>query len=385
MYSDAFKGHFSSFIYNDLIFLEKHDEVKYLCTSIVRNSWFEKHNVESVPYKINPILGKIRWEFEKRGLYLTFSNRKFSEEINRIINEYKPDIIQCQFGYEAIRLADNLAGKNRNIPMVINFLGYDASFHLKRKSYVKKLRELAGKKNVYATCNTNFLKKNLEKKGIYFQVNNVFFTGIRHEFFKRDTKAADDTTKYTFLQIAVFSPKKGQEITIKAFRKFLDITENPEKYFLHLAGGSNDGYDIFLKELTLQFNLSEKVKFSNWVAPETAKSMMQEANCFVHHSRTIEGQTEGIPTSVTEAMSMELPVLSTYHAGIPELVEDGINGFLVNENDVESYAKRMHDISTWGLKPGNREKVLRSFTINQRIESFRSYYKQILEPNYGNR
>lgn len=381
MYSDVFKGPLSSFIYNDLIYLEKENEVKYLCTSIGEKSEFNKHNVELVQYRLNPIVKKIRWIMEKRGISLAFRLRNFSKDVNKIINEYNPAIIQCQFGYEALRLTDNLIGKNRDIPMVINFLGYDASFHLKRLSYVNKLRNLAERKNIYATCNTVFLKNNLEKKKIHFRVNEVFFTGIRHEFFKRDPNFFKDTRNYIFLQIAVFSPKKGQEITIKAFRKFLDTINNPEKYFLHLAGGSNDGYDNILKALVFQLNLSEKVKFLKWVSPDEAKKIMLNANCFVHHSRTIDGQTEGIPTAITEAMAMELPVLSTYHAGISELVEDGINGFLVEENDIDAFAIRMQDITKWELKPENREKVLKSFTIECRIKSFQTFYKQILKNN----
>ena len=58
---------------------------------------------------------------------------------------------------------------------------------------------------------------------------------------------------------------------------------------------------------------------------------------FVHHSITPQnGDEEGIPTSIMEAMLMKLPILTTYHAGIPELVKHGENGLLCKEKDVNT-------------------------------------------------
>jgi colanic acid/amylovoran biosynthesis glycosyltransferase len=53
------------------------------------------------------------------------------------------------------------------------------------------------------------------------------------------------------------------------------------------------------------------------------------------------GDQEGIPNVLKEAMALGLPVISTLHGGIPELVEDGVSGFLVKERDVDSLAERL--------------------------------------------
>jgi colanic acid/amylovoran biosynthesis glycosyltransferase len=50
------------------------------------------------------------------------------------------------------------------------------------------------------------------------------------------------------------------------------------------------------------------------------------------------GDQEGIPNVIKEAMAMGLPVLSTFHSGIPELVTDGVSGLLVPERDAASIA-----------------------------------------------
>ncbi len=377
-YTDAFGAPTTTFIQNDIMGLSKNHEIKYLCTSIYKETRFKFDNIEVVPYTVNPLRKKIRWILEEKGLNLEFYNRLFSKNINKAIIQFKPDIIQCQFGYEALRLLLNLSGQNKKIPVVINFLGYDASFHLQRPSYVRKLKLIAKRNNIYATCNTTFLRNNLEAKGINFPINKIVYTGIRQDFFKRDYSKIKSEDTYIFLQIAVQCLQKGQEITIKAFAQFLRLVSNPEKYFLYIAGVDLNNYTLYLQNLTNELGISEKVKFFGWITPDQAKELMQEVNCFVHHSRTIAGKTEGIPTAITEAMSMELPVLSTYHAGIPELVEDGVNGYLVQENDIETYAQKMKEISSWKLKPENREKVIHRFSLENRTKIFEEYYEQIL-------
>jgi glycosyltransferase involved in cell wall biosynthesis len=69
---------------------------------------------------------------------------------------------------------------------------------------------------------------------------------------------------------------------------------------------------------------------------------MHRASVFVQHSVTASnGDTEGFPIVIVEAMASALPVVSTRHSGIPEGVEDGVTGFLVAEGDVEGMGARL--------------------------------------------
>ena len=66
------------------------------------------------------------------------------------------------------------------------------------------------------------------------------------------------------------------------------------------------------------------------------------AKCFVQHSiETTYGDREGIPVAIIEACSSRLPVISTKHTGIREVINHGENRFLVDENDIESMAEYM--------------------------------------------
>jgi glycosyltransferase involved in cell wall biosynthesis len=54
-----------------------------------------------------------------------------------------------------------------------------------------------------------------------------------------------------------------------------------------------------------------------------------------------DGDRDGIPNVILEAMAMELPVVSTAHSGIPEAVEDGVTGVLVAPGDADALAEAL--------------------------------------------
>ena len=376
MYSDHFGGHTTTFLIGDLKGLSAGNEITYACIGRTEGQ-FKHDDVRVLPYEIGALRKKIRWIMETRGLYLTFRCKEFARSLKDLIDEIKPDIIQCNFGYEALRLTDNLSEDHWRIPIVINFLGYDASFHLERNSYVRKLKEIASRKNITATCNTNFLKGNLERKGIVFRRNEVIYTGVDTAFFKK-TPGRASGNEFVFLQIAIIAERKGQAVTLLAFKKFLQQTKDPSMYRLVIAGGMEAEYGQYVKKLPAKLEIEDQVVFHDWVTREQSRALMNNADCFVHHSMTVQGRTEGIPTAVSEAMSMELPVISTFHAGIPELVEHNVNGYLVKEGDVEDYASKMKMITDMGFMPGNRMKVIDKFNIEGRTAKFLSLYDALI-------
>ena len=73
------------------------------------------------------------------------------------------------------------------------------------------------------------------------------------------------------------------------------------------------------------------------------KHWMENADIFVQHSLTVPetGDEEGLPVAILEAMAHGLPIVSTYHAGIPEAVLDGSTGYLVDEGDAIAMANRL--------------------------------------------
>ncbi len=202
----------------------------------------------------------------------------------------------------------------------------------------------------------------------------ILHSGIDLSKFIRD----EDTehNDFTFLQISSLNRKKGHEYTLKAFAKFLSL-QKLKKYKLILTGDGER--KVSLVHLSKKLGIEDYVEFVGFVLHEEAKVLLQNADVFVHHSITAKnGNEEGIPNALIEAMAMELPILSTYHAGIPELVSDGINGYLVKEKDVDSYASRMTDIINWKKLKINREVVAEEFEIGKHIAKLEAFYFKMI-------
>jgi glycosyltransferase involved in cell wall biosynthesis len=112
--------------------------------------------------------------------------------------------------------------------------------------------------------------------------------------------------------------------------------------------------------------------------------MMAEASLFVLPSIVApDGQTEGIPVSLMEAMAAGRAVVSTTVSGIPELVEHGVSGLLVPPNDARALAGAIRELLSDPMRARRmgelgREKVRAEFTLsecvrrlNARLEAFR--------------
>jgi len=368
MYADGFGVGTQTFISQDVKHLSKKHDLLFICTTIDDPDTLSNINVKAIEFNYGFFQEKL-WQYD---IYLSYRNKHFREQLNKIIDNFKPDLIHCQFGIESLKLIDNIDSKS--IPTVIQFRGYDASMLLKKRSYVKRLREILSRDNFYSIFVAESLRKNLKKHAINVKNSMILHSGIDMSKFRRDedTKHND----FIFLQVSSLNEKKGHEYTLKAFAKFLSLQKS-KKYKLILTGDGERR--VHLEDLTVKLNIHDHVKFVGFVSTREAKELMQNADVFVHHSITPQnGDQEGIPNAIIEAMAMELPIISTYHSGIPELVADGINGYLVKEKDIDTYASRMTDIMSWKKLKLNREVLFEEFEIGKHIAKLEAFYLKML-------
>lgn len=133
-----------------------------------------------------------------------------------------------------------------------------------------------------------------------------------------------------------FVEKKGPWLTLLAFERVLK--RHPDANLV-MAG---DGPLLSVcKSLSKALNTSN-VEFAGPLNHEQVESLYQQTMIYVQHSIiAASGDREGTPVSVMEAMSAGIPVVCTRHQGINDVVEEGINGLLVDEQDVESMAQKI--------------------------------------------
>jgi colanic acid/amylovoran biosynthesis glycosyltransferase len=142
----------------------------------------------------------------------------------------------------------------------------------------------------------------------------------------------------TVLLVGRLVEKKGIPLAIEAFARIKD--KYPQTR-LKIIG---DGYlKDTIEALIKQHDLQDRTTLVGFHTPYTqVKEGMANADIFILPSHTSErGDKEGTPMVLMEAQAMSLPVISTFHGGIPEVVIDGETGFLVQEKDIDALADRL--------------------------------------------
>jgi glycosyltransferase involved in cell wall biosynthesis len=132
--------------------------------------------------------------------------------------------------------------------------------------------------------------------------------------------------KYTFYCAGSITKRKGQELIIKAFKR---LSENEKEQFNITFLG--DGVEkVKLENFVKANKLDKQIFFKGFVNDVT--SYLMQSNGFM-----LTSYDEGLPVAIIEALRLGLPIISTNVGGIPEMVEDKYNGFLIEPNEDEVY------------------------------------------------
>jgi colanic acid/amylovoran biosynthesis glycosyltransferase len=180
----------------------------------------------------------------------------------------------------------------------------------------------------------------------------------------------NDSAKPVFSQntlkifsVARFTEKKGLKYAIESLCYLpADISIDYQ-----LAGYGE--LEQELKLLVKSLKLEQKVTFCGPLNSQAVKQFMQQADIFLQPSITaINGDMEGVPVVIMEAMAIGLPVITTYHSGIPELITDKLHGLLVAERDSQAIADKLAFLHCDLL---NRKAITQAMTIKarERIEA----------------
>ena len=110
------------------------------------------------------------------------------------------------------------------------------------------------------------------------------------------------------------------------------------KFNCRIVGGA-DKYALVIKQLIADLDLQDLVSLPGAVTQEQLRGIYQQGSVFALPCLVVDnGDRDGIPNVLVEAMAMEMPVISTDISGIPELIQDQINGLLVPEKNAAAMA-----------------------------------------------
>lgn len=246
-----------------------------------------------------------------------------------------PDIVHCHFGPNgkiavALKEVGVIKGK-----IITTFYGYDLS-DIIRAEGADAYEVLFDKGDLFVAISEK-MRDELVRLGCSKKKIIVHRLGIDLGCFTFSPKTVKNVTSVRLLTVGRFVEKKGIEYAIRAVAEIL----KRYPYIHYQIVGDGELWDQF-KHLITHLNVEEHIQLLGWRTPEEVAKLMEETNVFLAPSVTSEnGDQEGTPTVIIEALARGLPVLSTRHSGIHELVQDTESGFLVPERDTSALAERI--------------------------------------------
>jgi len=338
VFSDTYLKSSETFIYTQVKALESLFDITFIAQNHV--------NLKKFPFKKTvEIKPNFRQKFTRIFNPLKLHS-SYAAEIEQVFRKINPEVIHVHFGTNAVRIVPIV--KKLGIPMLITFHGSDASKRLRDARYRSLLKRELG--HFDFVCVSKALVKNLEEIGIELKEDHVFYNGVDVEKFPFVSRESVKTKlklnkKIRFIQISRFVEKKGHRYTLDAFKKLLSSVDKPHLFKLQLIGSGP--LEKEMKHYVKSSSMEENVDFMGTKDHKQIVELLRNADALLQHSITSRsGDKEGLPIVIMEAMSVGLPVISTYHSGIPELISDEVNGLLVNEKDVEAYYNKMMSLIT---------------------------------------
>ncbi len=245
------------------------------------------------------------------------------------LKKNKIQVILAQYGPTGHRILEIC--KLLNIPLVIHFHGYDASVRDIIKQHNNYTEAFAYASKVIV------VSKQMEKKLIALGCSTekiVYNPCAPHDDF---LKIEPKFLKKQFVSIGRFTNKKAPYYLILTFKRIIELHPDAR---LVMAG--NGALLNTCKNLVSIHKLGNHVEFLGVIDKQEYMNLLEESLAFVQHSITADdGDMEGTPVAILEASAAGLPVVSTIHAGIPDVIEHAKTGLLSNEHDVNAMSENM--------------------------------------------
>jgi colanic acid/amylovoran biosynthesis glycosyltransferase len=305
-----------------------------------------------------------------------FSHKRFYYALPFIREKF--DIVHCHFGTKG-HLGMEIKSMGMCNNLIVTFYGYDASQYVKvsgRDCY----KELFEQGDMFLALSGD-MRQRLIKLGCPEEKVRIHHVGENPEKFKFKKRFRASGGPVKFLTAARFTEKKGLEYSIRAFSELFQ--RRPDDDFVYTIVGDGPLRGL-IESLIVELRMGDKVLLVGTKTLEELIELFGESDIFVLTSVTAEdGDEEGTPTVLIEAICSGLPVISTRHAGIPDIIIDKEAGFLVDERDVDATSEKLQYLienpQLWEqMGRRGREHFDREFDINILNKKLIKIYEDVL-------
>jgi colanic acid/amylovoran biosynthesis glycosyltransferase len=289
-------------------------------------------NKERFPFPEINVIKKPTFHFLRRLWFKQIADRPWQisraevRAIGRVLNETKAQLLHIYFGHIAVLLRPLIRQWQK--PSLVSFHGADVLVDMQKPAYRRATEEMLSLVR-RVLVRSESLKRAVIDLGCAPEKIEIQRAGIPLADFPFRERGIPGDGQWQLLQAGRLIEKKGSKTTLRAFARF-------QKEFpaarLTIAGEGPQLEE--LPSLARELQIDGAVDFVGFVWQEELRELLYSSHIFLHPSETgRDGNQEGVPNSMLEAMASGLPVFATRHGGIPEAVENNVSGILVNERD----------------------------------------------------
>ena len=300
----------------------------------------KRQNEDRFPFDNIEIIGKPALHFLRRFWFRQLRDRPWQisaaelQALTESLQGSNAQLLHIFFGHIAVHLLPLIRQWPK--PTIVSFHGADVLVDMEKPAYRHATKQMLDAVTRVFVRSDSLGRAVVDLGGDKNKIN-VVRTGIPLEEFPLREREFPANDEWRFLQASRLVQKKGVATTLHAFTHFLG---HYPRATLTIAGEGPMREE--LQELTRKLKIDARVALPGFLSPEKLREIYYASHIFLHPSETgSDGNQEGIPNSMLEAMATGLPVFATDHGGIPEAIENGVSGILVPEGDYEALAREL--------------------------------------------
>jgi glycosyltransferase involved in cell wall biosynthesis len=339
-------------------------------------------NAERFPFEAVHIIPKPPMHFLRRFWFRQIRDKPWHisdaelRALLSVLSETRASLLHIYFGQIAVHLLP-LIRKWEN-PSIVSLHGADVMVDMNKPAYREATLQMLEVVQL-VLVRSDSLRRAIADLGCGPEKIEVQRTGIPLEEFPFRERVFPEDGQWRLVQAGRLIEKKGLPVTLRAFALFLQQYPSAT---LTIAG---EGPLLDeLQDLARGLGIEERVSFTGFISQEELREIYYRSHIFLHPSQTgHDGNQEGIPNSMLEAMATGLPVFATVHGGIPEAIENSVTGVLVPERDDKALAQALlnaaqdpHLLRRIGLAGGSS--VQKNFDLSIQAQRLEEIYLGLL-------
>jgi colanic acid/amylovoran biosynthesis glycosyltransferase len=228
------------------------------------------------------------------------------------------------------------------------------------------------------------MKRDMMKIGCPEEKIMVHYFGNEVKRFAFPERQYEPKKELRILFCARLAGKKAPHLLLQALKKMEDAQHDNPKWKLVFVGEGPMRRQ--LESSVAEFGWKDKVEFTGHMPYHDVQFVEEykKADIYVLPSMTVNGEKEGIPGTLIEAMASGLPCISTYHAGIPSVIDNEMQGKLVPEGDVEALAQSIKELMSSHELRGRlgrsaATRALNTLDLKEKTRELEGIYDMLLE------